>query len=236
MPSPPAVQGGVGIPMGAGSHAGVSQSTPANLGLADETAQWIQLSSNIHSYSPPVPQHQAPEHATSSLTRHFVVDDTELALNTQVGPLAQHALENNWGIFSGSSLAASSGQYHAARPEYMTPGPSSHTQRGSLAPLYPEDSFPLSPSSGLRDGFVSSAALSPRLASAVAEARGKPRRTAGKRKRAENPTDWRAAQRLRNQREKDDKDIDFLFKLFVPSSAGTVEKVAKKDRLSLSTS
>jgi hypothetical protein len=243
MPSPPAVHGGVGIPMGAGSHAGVSQSTPANLGLADETAQWIQLSSNIHSYSPPVPQHQAPEHAASSLTRHFGEVDALRALNMQVDPLAQHALENNgqftqgeYAPFPGSSLAASSGQYHAARPEYMTPGPSSHTQRGSLAPLYPEDSFPLSPSSGLRDGFVSSAALSPRLASAVAEARGKPRRTAGKRKRAENPTDWRAAQRLRNQREKDDKDIDFLFKLFVPSSAGTVEKVAKKDRLSLSTS
>jgi hypothetical protein len=70
----------------------------------------------------------------------------------------------------------------------------------------------------------------------VAEARGKSRRTTGKRKLGENPKDWRAAQRLQNQREKDNKDIDFLFKLFVPRSVGTVETVAKKDRLSLSTS
>jgi hypothetical protein len=254
MPSPPAVHGGVGIPMGAGSHAGVSQSTPANLGLADETAQLIELSSNIHSFSPPVPQHQAPEHATSSLTRHFVVDDTELALNTQVGPLAQHALENNWGIFSGSSLAASSGQYHAARPEYMTPGPSSHTQRDSLASLYSEDSFPPSSSSGLQGVFVSDAtpflgqaspdtppqiagnALPQQGTSSSAPGVSQRKRRTGTRKRNPNPKDPKAAERLRKQRKTDDRNIDFIFKKVVPRSEGTLETVDKKDRLNLSTS
>jgi hypothetical protein len=184
--------------------------------------------------------------------------DAIRAENTQFGPPIQHALKNHWQSTQGAytsfpdfSLATSSAQYPVAGPEYVIPGPSSHTRCDSLASPFPEDPIPLSPSSGLRDGFVSSAALSPRLASAgaaghalpqqatssaVAEARGKPRRTTGKPKRAENPTDWRAARRLRNQREKDDKEIDFLFRLFVPSSVGTVEKVAKKDRLSLSTS
>ncbi len=264
MPSPPSVQGGVGIPVGAGSYAGAPQSPPAFLGLAPETAQSIQLhvSSNIRSFSPPVPQHQSQEHAPSSLPRPFSVDDTGLALNPQVGPLAQHALENNWQFtqgeyapFPGSSLAASSGQYHAAQPEYMIPGPSSHTQRGSLASLYSEDSFPSSPSSGLQGVFVSDTTpflgqASPDTPSQItgnalpqqgtSESSSAPgvsqrKRRTGTRKRNPNPKDPKAAQRLQKQRQTNDQYIDSLFEEFVPSSEGTLETVAKKDRLRLGT-
>lgn len=258
-PSPSAVQGGVDGPVGAGPCASVPQFTLAASGLASGTVQPMQLSmsSNTRSFATPVPQLRAPELAPSSLTRPFSEVDDLYAQNTQVGPLTQHALKNHWQSTQGAytpfpdfSLATSSAQYPVAGPEYVMPGPSSHSRRDSSASLFPEDPIPLSPSSGLRDGFVSSAALSPRLAStgaaghalpqqatssAVAEARGK-RRTTGKRKRAEIPKDWRAAQRLQNQREEDNKNLDFLFKLFVPSSAGTVETVPKKDRISLSTS
>ena len=247
--------------MGTGSYACVPQSTPAILELASEAAQSIQLSSNIHSFSPRVPQRQSQEHAPSSFTRPFGVDDTVLALNTQVGHLAQHALENNWQYtqreyapFPRPSLAASSGQYRAAQPEYMIPGPSSRTQRDSLASLYSEDSFPPSSSSGLQGVFVSDAtpflgqaspdtppqiagnALPQQRTSSSAPGASQRKRRTGTRKRNPNPKDPKAAQRLREQRKTDDEYINSLFESFVPSSEGTVETVAKKDRLPLSTS
>ncbi len=55
----------------------------------------------------------------------------------------------------------------------------------------------------------------------------------GKRRRVSQPKDPRAAKRLRSQRQGDDENLEALYKLLVPSSAGVVQK---KDRLGISTS
>lgn len=55
----------------------------------------------------------------------------------------------------------------------------------------------------------------------------------GKRRRHSMPKDPRAAKRLRSQRQGDDENLEALYKLLVPSSAGVVQK---KDRLGISTS
>jgi hypothetical protein len=58
-------------------------------------------------------------------------------------------------------------------------------------------------------------------------------RSTGKRRRVSMPKDPRAAKRLRSQRQGDDENLEALYKLLVPSSAGVVQK---KDRLGISTS
>jgi hypothetical protein len=55
----------------------------------------------------------------------------------------------------------------------------------------------------------------------------------GKRRRLSVPKDPRAAKRLRSQRQGDDENLEALYELLVPRSAGTVQK---KDRLGMSTS
>ncbi|KAI9510343.1 hypothetical protein F5148DRAFT_1282040 [Russula earlei] len=59
------------------------------------------------------------------------------------------------------------------------------------------------------------------------------RRPAPKRKRVDQPKDPKAANRLRKRRESDDRKLEEIFDIAVPSSVG---KVPKKDRLDLSTS
>jgi hypothetical protein len=54
-----------------------------------------------------------------------------------------------------------------------------------------------------------------------------------KRRRHSVPKDPRAAKRLRTQRQGDDENLEALYKLLVPRSAGVVQK---KDRLNMSTS
>jgi hypothetical protein len=68
--------------------------------------------------------------------------------------------------------------------------------------------------------------------SALPEALRKKRRT-GQRKRVSKPKDPRAAERLQNQRESDEQNMEEMFKLFVPESVGAVPK---KDRSAISTS
>ena len=55
----------------------------------------------------------------------------------------------------------------------------------------------------------------------------------GKRRRLSVPKDPRAAKRLRSQRQGDDENLEALYRLLVPRSAGVVQK---KDRLGMSTS
>jgi hypothetical protein len=55
----------------------------------------------------------------------------------------------------------------------------------------------------------------------------------GKRRRLSVPKDPRAAKRLRSQRQGDDENLEALYNLLVPRSAGVVQK---KDRLGMSTS
>ena len=131
----------------------------------------------------------------------------------------------------------------------MVQGPSSYPHRGSVTSLYSEDSLQSHPSSAFQDDL--NATFLPRHASsgtpsqftdhtlphegtslAAPEALRKKRRT-GKRKRIDNPEDPKAAERLRKQRQSDDENIEYLYKLLVPSSEG---EVPKKERLSLSTS
>jgi hypothetical protein len=245
--------------VGTGSYAGVP--TPAILELASETAQSTQLSSNIRSFSPPVPQRQAPEHAPSSFTGHFSGTDAPSAQNTQFNFQTQYALEDQptagacpshpvWPATS-SSPATLNAQNPTAEPTYIIPEQSSHAHRGSLASLVSEDSFPFPSSSGLQDEFVSSSPFFHALASpgapsqivghvppqegaslAAPKAPVKPRRD-GKRKRADNPKGPIAAKRLRDQREVDEENIEKIVKMVVPPSVG---RVAKKDRLGLGTS
>ena len=263
MLSPPAVRG-VGSPVGAGSYAGAPQSPPAFLGLAPETTPSIQLhvSSDIRSFSPPVAQRQAPEHAPPSFTGNFSGIDAPSAQNTQFNFQTQYALENPptanacpsypvWPATS-SSPATLNAQNPAAEPAYIIPEQSSHTHRGSLASLVSEDSFPLPSSSGLQDEFVSSSPFFHALASpgassqivghvlpqegassAAPKAPVKPRRD-GKRKRADNPKDPIATKRHQDQREADEENMEKIVKMVVPPSVGRVAK--KKDRLGLGTS
>jgi hypothetical protein len=232
MPSPPAVRG-VGIPVGAGSYADAPQSPPAFLRLAPETAQ-----------------------------SDFSGIDAASAQNTQFNFQTQYALENQptagacpsypaWPATS-SSPATLNAQNPAAEPAYIIPEGSSHTHRGSLASLVSEDSFPFPSSPGSQNEFVSGAPLfhglaspdtpsqiagsaHPQQPSSSAPGVSRQKRRTGTRKRNPNPKDPKAAQRLQEQRQMDDQDLAFIFERLVPSSVGTVETVAKKDRLHLST-
>ena len=65
------------------------------------------------------------------------------------------------------------------------------------------------------------------------EEQSEEQRATGKRRRLSEPKDPRAAKRLRSQRQVDEENLDALYKLLVPSSAGVVQK---KDRLGISTS
>ena len=248
--------------MGTGSYAGVP--TPAILELASETAQSTQLSSNIRSFSPPVPQRQAPEHAPSSFTGHFSCTDAPSAQNTQFNFQTRYALEDQptagacpshpvWPATS-SSPATLNAQNPTAEPTYIIPEQSSHAHRGSLASLVSEDSFPFPSSSGSQNEFVSGAppfhglaspdtpsqiagsALPQQRSSSSAPVVSQRKRRTVTRKRNPNPKDPKAAQRLQEQRKTDDEYINSLFETFVPPSEGTLETVAKKARLPLSTS
>ena len=250
--------------MGAGSSAGVPQSTLAILGLAPEAAQSIQLhvSSNIRSISSSVPQRQAPEHAPLSFTGNFSGIDAPSAQFTQFNFQTQYALEENQPTAdacpsypvrpaTSPSPATLNAQNPAAESAYIIPEQSSRTDRGSLASLVSEDSFPLPSSSGLQDELVSSAPFFRGLgspgapsqivghvlpqegaSSAAPKALVKPRRD-GKRKRADNPKDPIAAKRHRDQREADEENLKKIVKMVVPPSVG---RVAKKHRLGLGTS
>ena len=207
---------------------------------------------------PSVSQDQVLGLAPPSAKRRFRVSDVDRlgAQHTHVGFLNQHDLENQptpdaytpytWSSPSPATLPA---QYQAAVPADMVPGPSSFTRRESVVSLHSEESFQLSSSSSLQDGLDGDATLSPRhtslgvlphfaghtlpeqnTSSAAPEVSRK-RRRGVQRKRAPNPKDPKAADRLRNQRKTDDELIDLLFERCVPNSVGPV---AKKDRLPLS--
>jgi hypothetical protein len=157
--------------------------------------------------------------------------------------------------WSGSSQATFSAQYPAAGSSYMVPELSFHPHRGSVTSLNAVGS-PLSPSeSGLQDNFVCTAPPFSGSASdghsqiadhnvpgqgtssvdpdSVDPEAPRKRRRTGERKRATHPKDPIAANRLRNQRKIDDENIEEIYRMVVPYSK---ESVAKKERLSLSTS
>jgi len=241
----PVVQRGGGGSVGAGPSTGPRRLTPAVLGLPSNTGH----------LDPSVLQYHVPGFAPSGDKGRFSGVDPLGAQHPLVHILNQHAHENQptpsaypsypW---SSSPPAIPTAQYQAAVPADMVPGPSSLTHRESVVSLYSEESFQLSSSSGLQGDLDSNATSSPRYASpdapshhtspqqdtssAVPRARRGARRS-GKRKRAAEPKDPRAAKRLQNQRQSDDEHIEDLYELLVPDSEG---EVSKKDRLGLSTS
>jgi len=255
---PPVVQRGGGGSVGAGPSTGPPQLTPAVPELPSWVAQPAQLTvSNTDYLDPSFAQHKVLGPAPSRAKRCFSEVDRPSVQHTQVDFLNQHALENQptpdaytpypW---SSSSPANSTAQYQAAVPADMVPGPSSLSHRESVVSLHSEESFQLSSSSGLQADLDSNAAFLPRYATPGAPslagrtllqqgtslAAPKPprkKRHTGQRKRAANPKYPKAAERLQNQRESDDENIEHLLELFVPDSE---RDGPKKGRLRLSTS
>jgi len=250
MSTPPAVEGSGGVSVGAGPSTGPRRLTPAVSGLPSNTGH----------FGPSALQYQVPGFAPSGDKRRFSGVDPLGVQHLPVYILNQHAHENQptpsayplypW---SGSPPAIPTAQNHGAVPADMVPGPSSLTYRKSVVSEspYSEESFQLSPSSGLQGDLDSDATFSPRYASpnspshvaghtspqqgtssTVPQALQQARRT-GKRKRAEDPKDPKAAKRLQTQRQIDALNLKELRGLFVPESVGAVPK---KDLTSTSTS
>jgi len=253
MSMPPAAQGCGGESVGAGPSSSPCGLTPAVSGLLSGVTQPVQLTMSNTDYSDPsASRYQELGLAPSRAERRFIGADPLGTQHAQVGFLTQHAHENQptpnaYPLYP----AIPTDQYPAAVPADMQ-RPSSYTHRDSVVSLYSEDSLQLPSSSALPDTLDSTnPTLSPRHASpgtpsyftghklpqqdtllTTPEALRQKRR-AVQRKRIANPKDPKAAERLQNQRQSDDKDIEYLYKLFVPDSEG---EVPKKDRLRLSTS
>jgi len=253
MSMPPTAQGGGGDSVGAGPSTGPRGLTPAVSGLLSGVARPVQLTmSNTDYLDPSASQYQELGLVPSSAERRFIGVVPLGTQHAQIGFLTLHAHENQPTPNAYSPYPAiPTAQYPAAVPADMQ-GLSSYTHRDSVDSLYSEDSLQAPSSSALPDPFDSNDPTpSPRHASPgtpshftshtlpqqctsfeTPEALRKKRR-AVQRKRIANPKDPKAAQRLQNQRQSDDKDIEYLYKLFVPDSEG---EVPKKDRLRLSTS
>ena len=260
MPSPPAVYGGGGGSVGAGPSTGPRRSMPAVSELPVAQLAQLTMSSDAGHLAPSVSCHRGLGLATSSVKRRFSEVDPLDAQYAHVGFLDQHAPENQptpdaytSHAWSSSPPTTSTAQYQAAVPAGMVQGPSSLPNCESVVDLYPEESFPLSSSSGFQDDSVSNATFSPSYASpgapgpshsaghtlpqqgtslAVPEAPRKKQRIAH-RKRVTKPKDPKATKRLQIQRQSDNENIGDLYELLVPDSEG---EVPKKDRLRLSTS
>ncbi len=251
MPSPPAVHGGGGGSIGAGPSIGPRRSTPAVSGRP-VVAQLVQStgSSDTGHLDPSVSRYRGLGLAPSGAKRRF----------GEVNPvdfLNQHTPENQpipdayTSYLWSSSPTTSTVQYPAAVPADPVQVPPSLPNYESVLSPHSGESFQLASSSGLQDDVDNSATFSPRHASsgtpshftdhtlpqqgkslAAPEAPRKKRRT-GQRKRVAKPKDPRAAERLQNQRESDESNLEELYRLFVPERVGVVPK---KDRSAISTS
>ena len=257
MPSPPAVHGGGGDSVGAGPSTGPRRSMPAVSGRP--VAQPVQLtgSSDTCHLDPSVSRYRGLGLVPSGAKRGFSEVDPLDAQYAPVGYLNQHAPENQptpdaytpypWP----SSPTTSTAQYPAAVPADPAQVPSSLPNYESVLSLHSGESFQLASSSGSQDDVDNNATFSPRHASsgtpspfidhtlpqqgnslAAPQAPRKKRRT-GQRKRVAKPKDPRAAERLQNQRESDELNMEEMYRLFVPESVGDVPK---KDRTATSTS
>ena len=262
MSMPPGVEHGGGGSVSAGPSTDPCQLSPAISGQPSWVAQPVPLAvSNPNYLDSSLVQHQVlgPAPSSGKKRRRSEVNRSDAQHTvTQVGFLNHHVLEIEPTLdeyppysWSYSPPPNSTTQHHAAVPANMVPGPSSLTHRGSLVSLLSEDSSQPSSSSSLQDDLDSGAMPSPRHSSLgnpshsaghilpqqdTSEAAPEPqqkKRRAGQRKRKDRPKDPKAAERLQIQRQSDDGHIEYLYKLFVPSSEG---EVPKKDRLGLSTS
>jgi hypothetical protein len=205
---------------------------------------------NASLLSPPSHHQRSPESAPWSLRTRASGADTHHVENAQISmTLSSNFLENQ-SIHApflghpGYSPATLSAQFPSADFTNMEPTLLPHTQDDSLSFMN------LSPASGMQVDSASatlpagsgySGALSRRtltqqatpLASpASPESQPTGQNFTGKRRRLSMPKDPRAAKRLRSQRQGDDENLEALYDLIVPRSAGVVQK---KDRLGMST-
>jgi hypothetical protein len=251
MPSTQTILGGGCIHADAGLYAGTPQlflTSPASE-PAQSTPLPVSLNASLLSL-PSHPQH-SPEPAPWSLRTPSGGADASHVENAQIPViLTPHFLENQ-SIHSpflehpGFSPATSSTRFSSADFTDMELSLSSHTQDGSL------DFLNLSSPSGMQvdlvpttlsagpgyPGVLSQAAghtlTQQATPPASPESQSTEQHPTGKRRRLSVPKDPRAAKRLRSQRQGDDENLEALYKLLVPRSAGVVQK---KDRLSMSTS
>lgn len=234
----------------AGLYAGMPQLI---LKSPSEPAQLTPLpvSLNASLLSPPSHPQHSPEPAPWSLRTRSSWADANHVENAQIPMiLTPHFLENQ-SIHSpfpghpGFSPSTSSTRFPSADFTDMEPSLSSHTQDDSLAFLN------MSSSSGMQvDVVAATLSAGPEYPGALFQAAGHtPAQQAtppaspesqsaeqhptGKRRRLSVPKDPRAAKRLRSQRQGDDENLEALYNLLVPRSAGVVQK---KDRLGMSTS
>jgi hypothetical protein len=256
MPSTQIILGGRrGHADAAGLYAGMPQ-LPLILKSPSEPGQSTPLpvSLNASLLSPPYRPQHSPELAPwSSRTRSNGADANHVE-NAQMPMILTPHFRENRSIHApfpdpGFSPATSSARFHTADLTDMEPSLSSHTQEDPLAFLN------MSSSSGMQvdsvtatlsagPGYPSGSALSQAArysptqqttppASPDSQLITEQHPTAGKRRRHSMPKDPRAAKRLRSQRQGDDENLEALYKLLVPRSAGVVQK---KDRLGISTS
>lgn len=197
---------------------------------------------NASLLSPPFFPRHVQESAPWSFTRRSCGVDTSHAESAR-NPicLTPRALENQ------SPLVAAYSQFPSTGFTDMIPGSSLHAQYDPLAFLDQPTSSgmqvdvitatpvsrPASPQAGALSQVAGHAPAQQATPPTSPESRAEPQRLTGKRRRQSEPKDLRAAKRLRSQRQGDDENLEALYKLLVPSSAGVVQK---KDRLGMSTS
>jgi len=250
MPSTQTILGGDCGHADAGPYVGMPQLV---LKSPFEPAQSTPLpvSLNASLLSPPSHPQQSPELAPWSLGTRSSGADAKHVENAQISmTLTPTFLENqsihaSFPVYHGFSPVTSSTRFPTADSTDMKPSLSSHTQDDFSAFLN------LSSTSGMQAGLVTATlSTGPGYAGALSQATGdtltqqatpptSPESQAteqhptGKRRRNSVPKDPRAAKRLRTQRQGDDENLEALYKLLVPRSAGVVQK---KDRLGMSTS
>jgi hypothetical protein len=204
-------------------------------------ARLLPVSHDPSLLSPPSFPRQVPEPAPWRFTRRSSGVDTSHAENSQNPILIPHALENQ------SSLVAGYSRFPPAGFTDVIPELSSHTQDDPLDFLNPPSSSgmqvdsvtatpfpgPASPQAGALSQVSGHAPTQQATPPTSPGSQPEQQRLTGKRRRLSEPKDPRAAKRLRSQRQGDDENLEALYKLLVPSSAGVVQK---KDRLGMSTS
>ena len=236
MPSTQTILGGGCGHADAGLYTGTPQLI---LKSPSEPAQSTPLpvSLNASLLSPPFHPQHSPEPAPWSLGTRSSGADANNVKNPQIPMiLTPHFLENR-SIHSpflehpGFSPATSSTRYPTAEFTDMELSLSSHTHDNSLAFLNT-----LSAGLGYHGTLSQTAGHTPSQQAtppASPDSQSTEQHPTGKKRRLSMPKDPRAAKRLRSQRQGDDENLEALYKLLVPRSAGVVQK---KDRLGMSTS
>ena len=252
MPSTQTIPGGGYSHASASLYAGMPQLIVKSPSKPAQSTSLPVSSFNASLLSPPSHPQQSPEPAPWSLRTRSSGDDANYVENAQMPIiLTPHFLEDQsihtpFPGHTSFSPVTSSALFPTADFTDMEPSLSSHTQDDSL------DFLNLSPSSGMQvdlatttlsagsgyPGDISQAQAAGDTPTQQATPPASPdsqsteQHTTGKRRRQSVPKDPRAAKRLRNQRQGDDENLEALYKLLVPRSAGVVQK---KDRLGIST-